>query len=225
MLTHVSRITGAKFNPCFFRSLASTSALQLAGLNFLHKQMSTAKITHADLEALCAGDYQGILICLNSLLSSTQTLVNRSAMDLLLAQFPFELSKLLFQDIFLQLIEGVLGLLLKRDMSLNRRVYNWLKGGEENVRLISNCIIGVFDRNNSSDRRVFEILISLLDQPLGILVMDHVFIDMLRFTEHHSKNDSVLSIANTLFDSLDPFFIWKRLFIDFKENKNVPLLI
>lgn len=72
------------------------------------------------MRALCAG------------VQDTNALVQRTSLDLLLVGFPMHNTQLIPSDMA-QLVTAALSAILRRDMSLNRRLYAWLLGSELNV--------------------------------------------------------------------------------------------
>jgi len=58
--------------------------------------------------------------------------VQRSSLDLLLIGFPLHETELAAEDMR-KLVTGALTALLRRDVSLNRRLYDWLLGSEFNM--------------------------------------------------------------------------------------------
>ncbi|KAJ9601413.1 hypothetical protein L9F63_000437, partial [Diploptera punctata] len=76
------------------------------------------------VNALCAG------------VQDTSVLVQRSALDLLLVGFPMHNSQLVRADM-VRLVTAALVTILRRDMSLNRRLFAWLLGSEVNISLLS----------------------------------------------------------------------------------------
>lgn len=76
------------------------------------------------VQALCAG------------VQDTAVLVQRSSLDLLLVGFPMHNSHLDRADM-VKLVTAALTTILRRDMSLNRRLYSWLLGSEIDISLLS----------------------------------------------------------------------------------------
>ncbi len=66
-----------------------------------------------------------------SSIQDTSVLVQRSALDLLLMGFPMHNSELTRPDM-IKMMTATIKVLLRRDMSLNRRLYAWLLGTDAN---------------------------------------------------------------------------------------------
>lgn len=76
------------------------------------------------VNALCCG------------VQDTSVLVQRSSLDLLLNGFPMHNSQLVKSDM-IQLTTAALSTILRRDMSLNRRLFSWLLGSDVNFATLS----------------------------------------------------------------------------------------
>jgi hypothetical protein len=80
-----------------------------------------------DIEVMCRA------LCLA--LRDSSALVQRAALDLLLQGFPVHQPQFVMGDM-VGLVTSMLATLLRRDMSLNRRLFNWLLGSEINPDLL-----------------------------------------------------------------------------------------
>lgn len=69
-------------------------------------------------------------------MQDTNVLVQRSSLDLLLVGFPMH-SNLLEKSLLVNLVSSAITTVLRRDMSLNRRLYAWLLGSDLNVSQLS----------------------------------------------------------------------------------------
>lgn len=78
-----------------------------------------------------------------SALQDTSVLVQRSTLDFLLVAFPMHNGQLMRSDLA-KVVEGAINVVLRRDMSLNRRLYLWFLG---NTTLPSNTNV----TNSSAD--------------------------------------------------------------------------
>lgn len=76
------------------------------------------------VNAICAG------------VQDATVLVQRSSLDLLLVGFPMHNNYLSKGDM-VSLVTAALSTILRRDMSLNRRLYAWFLGSEVNASLFS----------------------------------------------------------------------------------------
>ena len=91
-----------------------------------------------DIEVMCRA------ICLA--LRDSSALVQRSALDLLLQGLPVHQPQFVVGDM-VGLVTSMLATLLRRDMSLNRRLFSWLLGSEINPALLpSSHPIVIFDQ-------------------------------------------------------------------------------
>ncbi|XP_046668094.1 protein dopey-1 homolog isoform X3 [Homalodisca vitripennis] len=128
-------VGAAHFYGCLWDCLASNAAVRLPAISFAlahyDRRLSTEDQLHimgTNIDVMVAG----LCACVHD----SSVLVQRSALDLLLIGFPMHNSQLLKSDM-VRLVTASLATILRRDMSLNRRLYAWLLGSEVNVSLLS----------------------------------------------------------------------------------------
>ncbi|KAF4532766.1 hypothetical protein B566_EDAN003546 [Ephemera danica] len=186
----------ATFYGCLWECLASNASIRLPGIGFalshFNKKLSMEDQLH--VVALCAA------------VQDTSVLVQRSTLDLLLAGLPMHNSQLVRPDM-LQLVTAALTTILRRDMSLNRRLFAWLLGTEvgsgtsELRRTLSSEGHNYFDlysrdllvhavkkilsqgqtQPSTPDLRPYKLLVSLLDKPdIGPIILDDILHEVFR---------------------------------------------
>ncbi|XP_039275981.1 protein dopey-1 homolog [Nilaparvata lugens] len=136
LLEKVCEGVGAShFYGCLWDCLASNAAVRLPAILFAlahyDKRLSTEDQLHVmgtNVDVMV----NGLCACVQD----TSVLVQRSALDFLLVGFPMHNSQLLRCDM-VRLVTAALSTILRRDMSLNRRLYAWLLGSEINIALLS----------------------------------------------------------------------------------------
>ena len=105
-------------------------------------------------------------------LRDSSALVQRAALDLLLIGFPVHQPQFARQDM-VGLVTSVLATLLRRDMSLNRRLFSWLLGTEINPALLPPSHQVAVASENSSYFLAFSLdllvaaVLAVLEQSLG----------------------------------------------------------
>lgn len=123
--------------------------------------------------------YENFLACLSNGLADANNLVVRGIIDFILANIPLR-SINAFHISMLQrstLVFEMLKILLRKEMSLNRRIYQWLldidQSGNESLSklsldLINNCLItsGNFLKSNDQFNIWIKILIYILDKSI-----------------------------------------------------------
>lgn len=77
-----------------------------------------------------------MLVSLCSLLGDSSVLVQRQSLEFVLLALPIHNSQLT-QDDLVTLCAATLGVLLRRDMSLNRRLYSWLLGNNLSLTVLT----------------------------------------------------------------------------------------
>ena len=93
-------------------------------------------------------------------------LVQRTVLDFIITSFPMHNKELLKADM-IKLLFSVLNVLLRRDMSLNRRVYTWLLGGNSSQENLDATVTDQVNENIVTahgleyfDMHSFDILVS-----------------------------------------------------------------
>ncbi|XP_011859860.1 PREDICTED: protein dopey-1 homolog isoform X1 [Vollenhovia emeryi] len=208
LLEKVCEGVGAEhFYACLWDCLASNSGIRLPAISFVlahfNKKLSMEEQryimgtnTKIMISALCAG------------VQDTSVLVQRSALDFLLIGFPMHNSQLTHQDMIL-LIRAALVTILRRDMSLNRRLFAWLLGTEVSTSILKKKTpatadtkenVTYFDmyskemlveaikyllkevcEENSQDLKPYRILVSLLDKvDIGPIILDDILYEVFR---------------------------------------------
>lgn len=143
---------------------------------------------------------------------------------------------------------------LNKDMSLNRRIWNWLLGftssGQgttpssssgstdatkdqlnSNEYFLKNglepLLASLEDHTHSKEDLIvaFKICITFLDKwEIGSLVVPEVFIKLLLAAQTFSDDDAVLKAAIAFFDAVETNIIWGKIFYYIKESKNFDFL-
>jgi hypothetical protein len=143
------------------------------------------------VKALCAG------------LKSQDTLVVRGCLDLLAFVFPSK-SHVKDEEPLYSLTEYSLKLFHKRDLSLNKRIYNWLELAdtftEDDVGLLSRTLYRIVARKSTMEiHNFFRILITLYDKgKVCQRILDGLLLDALLCLEEY-KNEGDLRMRQNLF--------------------------
>ncbi|XP_025836860.1 protein dopey-1 homolog isoform X2 [Agrilus planipennis] len=122
------------FYTCMWQCVRSNSPIRLPAISYVLTHYSR-KLTMEDQLYLMGNDIDVMVSGLCAAVQDSSVLVQRSALDLLMACFPIHNTQLLYADM-VRLVTSALTSILRRDMSLNRRLYSWLLGSEINVSLL-----------------------------------------------------------------------------------------
>ncbi|KAK3917430.1 Protein dopey-1-like protein [Frankliniella fusca] len=198
-------VGAAQFYTCLWDCLSRNSIIRLPAVCFIlahfNRKLSTEDQLHimgTDIEIMVEG------LC--TAVQDNSVLVQRSALDLLLVGFPLHNSQLVRSDM-IRLVTSSLNTILRRDMSLNRRLFAWLLGSEVNFSLLSpdhplikSPAVSYFQlfsqemlvqairtslnqvlAETNHDLKPFRILVSLLDKPeIGPMVLDYILYEVFR---------------------------------------------
>ena len=128
------------FYSSLWECVATNTTIRLPALTFVlsHLSRQNGRQTVGGVEHqlhILGSDIQVICTALCISLTDTSVLVQRSALELLLQGFPIHQPQFVKSDMVV-LVSSVLNSLLRRDMSLNRRLFTWLLGTEVNTSLL-----------------------------------------------------------------------------------------
>ncbi|KDR16353.1 protein dopey-1 homolog isoform X2 [Zootermopsis nevadensis] len=123
------------FYGCLWECLASNSGIRLPAISFVLSHFNK-KHTMEDQLYIMGTNIDVMVNALCAGVQDSSVLVQRSALDLLLVGFPMHNSQLVRADMVC-LVTAALVTILRRDMSLNRRLFAWLLGSEVNISLLS----------------------------------------------------------------------------------------
>lgn len=215
--------------------LIGTPGVRLAALNYLSRRMprlndepDPAHVVGQDLGLMARGFAHA--------LDDENLLVRRATLELLVSNLRMDsktFQKAMKEPDRVLLVGAALGVVLRRDLSLNRRLYTWLLGPGETAEaqqfhldthglaLVHAALQRDFYGNEQSDsaerQRPYKIFISLLDkweigQPLtAVLVLDAF--DALTKQVTGAPDDELATTANMLFEIVDPFVTYRQFFL------------
>uniref|UniRef100_A0A0P5JMF4 Dopey-1 n=1 Tax=Daphnia magna TaxID=35525 RepID=A0A0P5JMF4_9CRUS len=205
------------FYGCLWKCIAENPQIRLPAYTYILSHFDRKLSIEDQLEILG----QNIDLMIHSMCASLEdssVLVQRSALEFLLAAFPLHGSHLLKPDV-VHLLAAAITALLRRDMSLNRRLFSWLLGSEPQLLSADDSLVNdtlrdspnvksYFHRYSKSllveslqlvlknsaaakppDMKPYRVLISLLDKPeIGPIILDDILIDVFR-SLYFSNND------------------------------------
>ncbi|KAI7962497.1 hypothetical protein MJO28_000591 [Puccinia striiformis f. sp. tritici] len=212
---------------------------RIPAINFLSRRMPP--LNPQETIVPIVGQDVGLMIRgYSAALEDGNILVQRGILDLLLSNlkldsFGFRCDTR-HRDKLL-LARAALGVVLRRDLSLSRRLYTWLMGPPptaedcsinqskhfqehgldlvvESLRqdMMADCVNAIVER-----QRPFKVFIALLDKweiggPLSRALALDAFRALQVVLKPEDTQDELLLTANMMFDSLDPFTTWKSIF-------------
>ncbi|KAH3682767.1 hypothetical protein WICPIJ_006226 [Wickerhamomyces pijperi] len=178
-------------------------------------------------------------------LRSNSLLIQRGFFDLLIKKFQLNCTILQhltphqdLQDLMVSCVSAV----LKKDMSINRRVWNWFLGPDQesssNVKYFKEfgiaglssgllkLIEGKYYESSAHEQKIssFKILLAILDKwEIGSEIMPLVFLPFLRSVRQSVEDksymhDEVLRSASGLFDSVETITIYSNIYKLIENN-------
>nr|XP_045016710.1 protein dopey-1 isoform X2 [Jaculus jaculus] len=191
------------FYSALWGSLLTSPAVRLPGITYVLAHLNR-KLSMEDQLYIIGSDIELMVEAVSTSVQDSSVLVQRSTLDLILFCFPFHMSQATRPDM-IRILSAALHVVLRRDMSLNRRLYAWLLGPrstrhsnpEEHAtyyfttfskELLVQAMVGILQLNGlgkestlMQDLKPFRILISLLDKPeLGPVILEDVLIEVFR---------------------------------------------
>ncbi|PKI83135.1 hypothetical protein MVES1_003069 [Malassezia vespertilionis] len=167
-------------------------------------------------------------------LGDDSLLVRRNALDFLVQHFP--LSSVPFAEEIesadrVLLMDAAIGAVLRRDISLNRRLYAWLLGADEAedkqqayfakhaLQLVKTALLRgmhAYDTDPVMLQRPYRIFVSFLDKSaLGQPLLRAMALDVFYALLHNNdlrENHDLYPTAQTLFEAVDTYILYQQLF-------------
>ncbi|TPX67373.1 hypothetical protein SpCBS45565_g03814 [Spizellomyces sp. 'palustris'] len=213
------------FYHCIWLSLISVPHLRLAAVNYLLRRMP--KVSSAEDVAVVLGNDTSLLArALSAVLEDKVLLVQRGGLELLLVHFPLKYGLFHGPDLVL-LLGASAGVVLRKDMSLNRRLYAWLLGSADSKILADECkfpltsALRAMFYTPSADfleiSKPYKIMISLMDkteigQPLLRDLFPIIFHSLKQQMDSSTHQTELLQTATMFLDMVDPLLIWTQLY-------------
>lgn len=186
-----------------------------------------------EVEALVEPEPGLLVRALMAGLGDTQVLVQRGFLDLLVERVPLSspvLQERVRKDDLKMLVTAAAGVVGRKDMGLNRRLWRWYTGPEEGNTLeyfekngakwLVEGLLEMFvvSEDAGSVARPFRVCLSLMDcWEIGSTIAPKVFfpaVETLRQYEKVAaaeKYAEVLKSANTFFDGIEASLIWGQI--------------
>ncbi|RHZ59323.1 hypothetical protein Glove_364g9 [Diversispora epigaea] len=222
----------------FFHSmwlvLITSPISRIPALNYLSRRMP--KITTKEDVAVVLGDDVGIMVrAFSATLGDRNVLAQRAILDILVVNFPLKdknLGDIMQQDDLVLLMKSASSVVLRKDMSLNRRLYAWLLGPDDHpeqqtqyfqdygksamVSALKSLFFAQAD-DLVTAQKPFKILISLLDKwEIGLPLVEDLLIDILWSLKDHVEKSTfgteLLQTANMFLEMIDSYLVWMKLY-------------
>ncbi|KAH9948184.1 Dopey, N-terminal-domain-containing protein [Amylocystis lapponica] len=226
------------YPPSFFfqniwLAMLTTPSARGTSLNFLSRRLPSPK-AEEDITSVVGHDIGLMIRAFSAALEDDDLLVRRSALDLLLQSLRIDsvaVKQAQHEDRII-LMRAATSVVLRRDLSLNRRLYSWLLGPDENsqhqmeylklhaLELLKETLRDEMFHPSAeySQSRPFKIFISLLDKweigsPLTEVLIFDAFKAIKRAVDTGTDSgDDVSMTASTLYEAVEPHVLWKQLF-------------
>ncbi|XP_069939325.1 protein DOP1A isoform X4 [Cherax quadricarinatus] len=136
LLSRVAEGVGqAEFFGCLWDCIWGNSGVRLPAITHI-MACYNKKLSTEDQLYILGTNIDVTVSALCQAMEDSSVMVQRAALDLTLAALPMHNTQLLRPDL-VRIVTSAILVLLRRDMSLNRRLYAWLLGSEINLSLLS----------------------------------------------------------------------------------------
>uniref|UniRef100_A0A3P8R2M9 Dopey N-terminal domain-containing protein n=1 Tax=Astatotilapia calliptera TaxID=8154 RepID=A0A3P8R2M9_ASTCA len=122
------------FYSALWGSILTSPSVRLPGVSFVLLHLNR-KLSMEDQLYVMGSDIELMVEAVSTSVQDSSVLVQRSTLDLILFCFPFHMSQATRPDM-IRILSAALHVVLRRDMSLNRRLYAWLLGFDNNGVII-----------------------------------------------------------------------------------------
>ncbi|KAG5436940.1 hypothetical protein PCANB_001350 [Pneumocystis canis] len=225
------------FWQCFWLCIITSPQQRQGALKYLFKRLPVLKEKSDHIFLIMQPDSGLFIRAFSSGLSDEQLLVCREFLELLVQNLPLSLivsqENISLLDIEL-LVMSAIRVILRKEISLNRRVWSWLMGSDLHqdlcegsyfrnygMKYVISSIKNYLDINKNDSLKlgeIFEILLFLMDKPnIGNIVIPDIFLLAIRtiylFSEscYDDLYNNALSCARAFLNSLDLKLIWGKI--------------
>ncbi|TIA85253.1 hypothetical protein E3P99_04039 [Wallemia hederae] len=216
MLDHLASATSQDFFlQNLFLILITSPVSRISALNYLLRKMPPIE-TQQQIELFLTSNAD-ILRSALDLLCSSLSLNGLAVQKYSKFEFKVDLSRIACR------------LVLRKDMSLNRRLYSWLLGPSErkdsqyayfeahSLALITAWMSDDMRATEAFDSRPFKIYLSLLDKwEIGHSLTKHIILDVVSSLKLHSEEgmdslDDIQIMTNMILESVDVELLWSTV--------------
>ncbi|KAI3646116.1 hypothetical protein MP228_009044 [Amoeboaphelidium protococcarum] len=228
MMNQVRQDVGQQlFYAALFQVAVLMTRYRISVVNYLQSNFPQFK-TREQMIAVFGNDLSIFVSGLSELLSDSNILVERGAMELLVNHMPLDSQLLDGQDLQ-KLVSCALGVVLHKEISLNRRLFTWVRpekwsdDSEWSTLYLPIVVDGIrqhlqYEVQSIEDvQRPIKILISLLDRnDIGLPVFESMFVTLIQHGQTNLVEQcqfylELVQICGMLFNVIEPQILFKLL--------------
>ncbi|KAJ7204429.1 Dopey, N-terminal-domain-containing protein [Mycena pura] len=235
VLSLLDKLSGTVSPAFFFQNIwlamLTTPSARGNALNLLARRLPRLN-AEEDITIIVGRDIGLMIRAFAAALEDDNLLVRRGALDLLLQSMRADSAAIrkAQSDDRTILMRAATSVVLRRDLSLNRRLYTWLLGPDEHSELqVAYLQEHALDLLKSTlkeemispsgeyaESRPFKIFISLLDKwEIGASLTETLVFDAFKAIKHLTESadgsEDVTMTASTLYEAVEPHVLWKQL--------------
>uniref|UniRef100_A0A1I7U1G7 Dopey_N domain-containing protein n=1 Tax=Caenorhabditis tropicalis TaxID=1561998 RepID=A0A1I7U1G7_9PELO len=181
------------FYACLWQAIIGSPPVRLPAMIYVNAKFD--KLKSLDDQIHLVGDHVNHMVAaLCAVADDTgSALVQRYLLDFLVSAFPLDSTNLTDED-FVQLLRRCIFVVLRRDMSLNRRLYTWLINRSGETKGVSGLSLGGPDDGielTFFKERVLGLVHDALDQYLALDMIEPPFANHCNTYENRKDGDQV----------------------------------
>ncbi|KAJ1302793.1 hypothetical protein OPQ81_003100 [Rhizoctonia solani] len=247
VLALLDRLSGMVSPAFFFQNvwlvLVTSPTARAPALNLLMRRLPKLG-PDDDLSSVVGNDVGLMIRAFAAALEDDNMLVRRGTLELLCSTLRMDgavMKKTQPSDQAI-LMRAAVGVVLRRDLSLSRRLFAWLVGSSDQPAaqvaylktngldlLVSTLKDDMYGLDDTGDTRPFKIFVSLLDRweiggPLTESLVVDAFGALKNALERSPDNLDIVTAASTLYEAIEPQILWQQLYTTARtEILNGPL--
>ncbi|PIO34532.1 hypothetical protein AB205_0097240 [Aquarana catesbeiana] len=233
-----SAVEQSAFYSALWGSLLTSPAVRLPGITYVLSHLNR-KLSMEDQLYIIGSDIELMVEAVSTSVQDSSVLVQRSTLDLILFCFPFHMSQaadghrsgvtdgngeasalmtMATRPDMIRILSAALRVVLRRDMSLNRRLYAWLLG-----KLVQCCVLHSFWGPAILEDVLIEVFRTLYTQckaELDLQTQAPFSKDPAQLSSKLRENKrtaELIKTANLLFNSFEPYYMWDYIARWFEE--------
>ena len=186
-------------------------------------------------------DHDLFLKALLASFADNNVLVLRMLLDILITHAPLKLMWSILGENTILVTSSIASLLLRKDLSLSRRVFQWIIGEDSSdvpeltIRTVSEALLLMLRERSSSGKtliRFFKVMICILDKPeisLHLIASKVIIKSVVLLSGSHaspSQDDAkAVEQASLFFEMIDASHFWNSLGSTIESTKDPSTLL
>ena len=231
VITLLDRLAASVQWPFFIRTMwkvmITSPTVRLSAFHYLARRMPKIEEPR-ELDVPLLG------CAISHALRDQALLVRRQALDFLVTRVALDTP--VFEQVpdKIRLLDAALDTVLRRDISLNRRLFSWLLGSDESDAAqqtyfetharshVAHMLLSAMQQKDQA-QRAFKMYVSLMDKrAMAQPLLRTTVLDVFQTCQMH-HDEELYPTAQTLFMAMDDYMLYQSLYRSIKDKKTVRL--